>query len=468
MIAPMKSRSRKTIAWVLSPGQASGFLVFGLTLVMVVSAAANWPAWRGDASGSGRAGAGDYPVQWGPDRNVRWKVELPERGNSTPIVWGDRIFVTQALEADQRRTLMCFDRKSGRLLWRKGTTWTEEEESHPTNPYCSASPVTDGERVIAWFGSAGVFAYDPAGRELWKRDLGRQDHEWGYGTSPVLHGDLCILYFGPGERQFLIALDKRTGGTVWKTEQPELMERPRTDGFRGREQGGIIGSFSTPIIVDTDRGAQLVMSYPQLLCGYDPGTGEELWRADGLNELIYTSPLAGEGVIVGMGGFLGTSIAVAAGPAGDGDGKEKRALWKSVRTKNRLGSGVIHGGHIYVLNSDGIAECFELKTGREVWQERLPKEGPKGDSWSSMLLVGDLLYVLNQSADTVVLEASPKFKVVAVNPLDGALTNASLAASDGEFFIRTHTHLWCIAQAEVQAGAEPVLPPAGLRVVENQ
>ena len=452
---------------ILRPGILSACRVLLLVLVLSLapSLPANWPAWRGGAPGGGQVPEADLPVTWGPEKNVRWKVPLPERGNSTPVIWNDRIFVTQAVEADHRRTLMCFDRKDGRVLWQKGTTWEQEEPSHPTNPYCSSSPVTDGERVIAWFGSAGVFAYDFAGRELWRRDLGEQSHEWGYGSSPLLHGELCILYFGPGERQFLIALDKKTGETVWKTEQPALGERPRTDGFRGREQGGIIGSFSTPILIETDGRRELVMSYPQLLCGYDPATGRELWRADGLNELIYASPIAGESVIVGMGGFLGTSLAIQAGGTGDVTGKNE--LWKSVRTKNRLGSGVIHDGHIYILNSDGIAECLDLKTGREVWQERLPKEGPKGDSWSSMVLAGELLYVLNQSADTVVLKASPDFAVVSVNPLDGALTNASLAASRGEWFVRTHTHLWCIGAAEVQAKTVRPAPPTGLKFAEG-
>jgi outer membrane protein assembly factor BamB len=281
----------------------------------------------------------------------------------------------------------------------------------------------------------------------------------------MLHGDLCILYFGPGERQFLIALDKSTGKTVWKTEQPALVERPRSDGFRGREQGGMIGSFSTPILIDTGDRQELVMSYPQLLCGYDPVSGKELWRADGLNELIYASPIAGEGVVVGMGGFLGTTIAVASGA--QGNVTEDNLLWTSVRTKNRLGSGVTHQGHIYILNSDGIAECLDLKTGREVWQERLPKKGPKGDSWSSMVLAGNHLYVLNQSADTVVLKASPKFEVVSVNPLDDTLTNASLAVSKGDLFIRTHAHLWCISAAELQAEASDGTNATRSRIVQS-
>src|SRR5207244_12688258 len=142
----------------------------------------------------------------------KWKVELPERCNSTPIVWGPRIFLTQPVGT--KRTLMCLDRKDGKTLWQAGPEWTAPETTHQTNPYCSSSPATDGERVVAWFGSAGLFCYDFTGKELWHRDLGPQMHIWGNGTSPVIHGDLCYLNFGPGERSFLIAVNKKTGQTV--------------------------------------------------------------------------------------------------------------------------------------------------------------------------------------------------------------------------------------------------------------
>jgi outer membrane protein assembly factor BamB len=166
-------------------------------------------------------------------------------------------------------------------------------------------------------------------------------------------------------------------------------------------------------------------------------------------------------VVVGMGGYFGTSVALKLG--GRGDVTQTHRLWTKERTKNRLGSAVIHEGHIYTLNSDGIAECLELQTGRKVWEERLPKKGPKGESWSCLVRAGELLYVLNQSGDTVVYKASPKFEVVSVNPLDGVLTNASLAVSDGEVFIRTHTHLWCIGSVATQAVNLPS-PPKLIRL----
>jgi outer membrane protein assembly factor BamB len=426
--------------------QSKSFLLTTATVVLTAlsiapsALAANWPGWRG-ADGLGIAHEQSLPMKWSATENIRWKMDLPDRGNSTPIVWGERIFLTQALEKENRRTVMCFNRADGRLLWQQGVTWAEKEESHPTNPYCSASPVTDGERVIAWFGSAGVVCYDFNGKELWRRDLGKQEHEWGYGSSPLLYHDLCILYHGPANPGFLIALDKRTGRTVWKAVEPPLQKRPRTDGFRGNDNG-VVGSFASPILAKPAGRDEVIMSYAQVVVSYNPKDGRELWRCDGLNELIYASPVAGEDVVVAMGGFSGTSIAVNAG--GEGDVTQSRRLWQAVRTKNRLGSGVIHQGHLYVLNTPGVAECVDLKTGKMIWEERLPGKGPKTESWSSMVLANGLIYILNQSSDCIVLKASPKFEVVGVNTLDFTLTNASVVPSDGELFVRTHKHLWCI------------------------
>ena len=184
--------------------------MFVVCVSVNTATADNWPAWRGP-SADGVSREKNLPVEWSGAKNIRWKVPLPDRGNSTPVVWGSRIFITQAIESEGRRTVMCLDRVNGRLLWQSGTAWKEKEETHPDNPYCSASPATDGERVIVSFGSAGVYCYDFDGKELWHRDLGKQQHEWGYASSPVLYRGLCLLNFGPGERSFIIALDKRSG-----------------------------------------------------------------------------------------------------------------------------------------------------------------------------------------------------------------------------------------------------------------
>ncbi|MSR66708.1 MAG: serine/threonine protein kinase [Pedosphaera sp.] len=407
--------------------------------------AAHWPSWRGPA-GDGVSLEKNLPAKWSATENVRWKIALPARGNSTPAVWGERVFVTQAMDNEQRRTLMCFDRRDGRLLWQQGVDYAALEKTHPDNPPCSGSPATDGERVIVCHASAGVFCYDFAGKELWRRDLGKLDFEFGPGTSPFIHGDIMFLYRGPDAKAFLIALDKRTGKTIWKNDDPPVITNGRTDGFRG--QKGLISSYSMPILVKSGVREELVMSFPGTVQAFDPKSGRSLWTCGGLNPLVYTSPIAGAGVVVAMGGYFGNTIAVSAGGAGDVTAKR---LWQTVCTKNRLGSGVVAGDHVYILNTDGIAECIELKTGKVAWLERLQGKGAKQESWSSMVLAGDSIYILNQSAETYVLRASPKFEQLAANPLDGALCNASHAVSDGEIFIRTHTHLWCIGKQKTAA-----------------
>jgi outer membrane protein assembly factor BamB len=348
------------------------------------------------------------------------------------------VFITQAIEEKNRRTLMCFDRTNGKLLWQEGVTYAGKEATHATNPYCSASSVTDGERVIASFASAGLYCYDFDGKELWHRDLGKQLHIWGNAASPILFGDLCILNFGPGERTFLIALDKKSGKTVWQVNEMGGDSGENKPG----EKPNWIGSWSTPIAIKINGHDELIMSWPKRVTAYDPKTGKELWTCGGLNPLVYTSPLYANGEVVCMGGFNGSSLAVNA--AGHGDVTETHRLWQHPKTKQRIGSGVISDGHIYILDDPGVAECIELQTGKVIWEERLKGQGAKSDSWSSMVLSGDKLYVINQSGDTFVLKASPKFELLSTNPF-GETTMSSLAVSNGDIFIRTHSNLWCIA-----------------------
>ena len=424
-------------------------------LVIFVSSstvlADNWPAWRGP-NADGVTREKNLPAKWSESNNVRWKVALPDRGNSTPVVWGNRIFITQAVDKDNRRTAMCFNRTDGKLLWQSGTTWKEKEETHGDNPFCSASPATDGQRVVVSFGSAGIYCYDFEGNEVWHRDLGKQQHEWGYASSPVIHGDVCFVYHGPGPGARLLALDKKTGKTIWKFDEPPAKTEGRIDGFKGKEPG-YVGTWSTPLVIKAGGRQELVMSLPNLLIAFDPKTGEQLWTCAGLNPLIYTSPLYSDGLIVAMGGFFGSAIGVKPGGSGDVTGTAR--VWREERAKkNRCGSGVVADARIYFVNMDGFVECLDLKTGNQLWEERLPKQGAKGESWSSTLLVGDKIYAVNQSGDVIVLKANPNFEVVTVNSIGNEMTNASLVPSDGEFFLRTHKHLWCISETKTAASAE--------------
>jgi outer membrane protein assembly factor BamB len=317
-------------------------------------------------------------------------------------------------------------------------TYKEREPTHGTNPYCSATPVTDGQRVIVSHGSAGMYCYDMDGKELWNYELGDQFHIWGNASSPILYKDLCVIWAGPGERQFLLAVNKKTGKKVWQHNE--------SGGSYGKDgPKDWVGSWSTPVVIDVAGRKELILTVPHKVKGFNPDTGKELWRCDGLGPLVYTSPVVSkDGIVLAMSGFHNAALAVKAG--GNGDVTKTHRLWhKKPPNPQRIGSAVIVGDHAYIISTPGIPQCFELKTGKEVW-----KAGRLGaECWGSMVLIGDKLYVANGEGNCYVLAASPKFKVLAVNPLGSReLVRASIAVADGELYIRSYQHLWCIAKKE--------------------
>lgn len=421
-------------------------LTAALTASVSTACAADWPAWRGPL-GDGISGEKNLPEKWSATENVKWRVPLPEAGNSTPVVWGERVFVTQAV--GERRTLMCFGRADGRLLWQAGIEAKEKEPTHGTNPYCSASPVTDGGRVIVSFASEGLFCYDFSGKELWQRtDLGRQNHIWGHAASPVIYKGLCFLNFGPGENTCLLAVDKLTGKTVWKNDEPggdsgepkpAPADAPADAKPAGR--GNWAGSWTTPVIIHEGGRDSLVMAWPGRVCSLDPATGGERWSCRGLNPLVYASPLEQDGIVVAMGGFGGMALAVRTG--GAGDVTETQRLWHQPRSPQRIGSGVVHEGRIYIHDDPGLAMCLDLQTGATLWHERLQGPGKTGTNWSSVLLSEGKCYTITQGGDCFVFKADAKFELIAVNSL-GERSNSSIVPSDGELFIRTHQALYCI------------------------
>jgi len=406
-------------------------LIIALMTLALGAAADNWPAWRGPAM-NGHSRERHLPLKWSATENVRWKAPLPGPGFSSPVVWGDRVFVTQSLDREgHRRAVLCFDRKNGQKRWQKVTEYPDTESTYSGEPhYCSASPATDGERVVASFGSAGVVCYDVHGALLWKRDLGKCEQIWGNAASPILYRDLVLLNFGPGERTFLIALNKKTGKDVWKVEEP--------GGSRGGDNPeSWVGSWSTPVIVRVKDRDELLLSWPNAVKAYDPMTGRLLWTCRGLGPLVYTSPLATPEVVVALSGFMGPGLAVKPGGTGDVTGTHR--LWREEKAPQRIGSGVIVGDHVYILNENGVLQCMEWKTGKTLWNERAA-----GRTWGSVVYADGRLYVTNQQGETVVLAAKPTFEVLARNPLNER-TQSSPAISDGEIFIRTYEHLWCIS-----------------------
>lgn len=397
--------------------------------------AADWPAWRGP-TGQGVTAERDLPTTWSATENVTWKTPLPGPGNSTPVVWGDRVFLTGATDAGAKRGVFCFDRNDGKLLWRRDTPFADKEPTHETSPYDSASPVTDGRAVYAWHGSAGVVAYDFEGKQLWHKDLGPFHHIWGNAASPVLHGEVLILSAGPGPRSMLVALNKGSGDVVWQTELADA---------RGDKPDVWKGSWSTPVLRATAGGGggmQVVVSLPGYVAGFDPRDGKEIWRCRGLTDLAYANPLVGERHIVAMSGYGGAALGMRAPkPDETGDLTDTHRLWVHEKNQQRVGSGVIAGDHLYIVNEPGVAQCIELETGKELAKERV-----SGSSWGSIVLTADgLLYLTDQAGTTVILRATPELKVLHENDL-GETTRASVAVSDGQLFIRTYGHLYCIGQ----------------------
>lgn len=407
-------------------------LCVAVTLAAAVEARADWPQWRGPL-GTGHATAPvKAPLEWSPEHNIAWKVALPGPGNSTPIVFGDRVLVTCAAEEGRVRSLLCFDRRTGEELWRREARFAGDEITHATNPACASSPVTDGRRVFVWHGSAGFFAYDLQGNELWQKDLGPFEHVWGYASSPVIVEDLVILSAGPGLRAFVIALDAATGDEVWKFAPQESVSS-KIDEFRG--------SWSTPVTALIDGRPQLLLSLPTRLYSLDPANGTVLWSCAGLGDLVYTSPLVGNELVVAMSGYHGPSMAVSTtGAAGDVTATHR--LWhldQKADNPQRVGSGVLVGDHVYICNEPGIMWCIEARTGRRTWEARLG-----GTSWCSAAHVDGLVFVNNEAGETFVLLPDPaECKIVHRNELK-ELMRGSLAFSDGQIFARGYEHLFCI------------------------
>ncbi len=396
----------------------------------------DWPAWRGPA-GNGLSAERSAPTTWAPDKNIKWKAPLPQWGNGSPIVSNGRVFVTCAEDGDGKsRSLYCFDRKDGKQLWKATVDLGRKMTTHGTNGYCPTTPAADGERVVVWHGSAGLHCYDFEGKNLWSRELGDFPHMWGDGTSPVLHEGRVLLIAGPG-KNFVTSLDAKTGKTVWQVAEPSK------GGADKNEKGGYLGTWSTPLVVKVAGKDQIVCALPTRVVAYDPKTGQPVWwcagvqHDNGAHDLAYSSPVVAGNILVYVGGFGGPGLGVPLG--GRGDVTPSR-LWRS-KFPQSIGSGVSLDGVVY-MPFEGALQCLDPRTGKALWQDR----GPGGGYWGSIVSAAGLLYVTNQGGTTVVFKPNPKkFELVAANAL-GEKSNSTPAISNGEIFIRTFKHLYCIAE----------------------
>jgi outer membrane protein assembly factor BamB len=398
-------------------------LLTSLTLLGLLHSplhAENWPQWRGPG-GMGVSAETDLPVSWSDSENVAWKVDLDVRSHSSVVVWGDRVFLTGSRDGGHRRILFCYDRADGSVLWSREVVYNKDEPTQEQNGYCTATPVTDGERVVALYGSAGVYCYDMQGEPLWGREFGDFFHTWGSSASPMIDGDVVYVYFGPAFEDVLAALDKKTGETLW-------------------EKRFVIGGWSGPVLIDTGERRELVLCGSGRVKAFDPATGEPLWFVRGQKSTSINSPLWAHGLLYSLAG--GKSDAVAIRPGGKGDVTESHVVW-TARGAPHIPSGIVYGDYLYMVTDSAVANCLNAKTGEAVWRDRL------GGRFRSSLAAGDgKLYVTNREGDTFVLKAGPEFEVLAVNSLSGDDFQASPAISDGQIFIRADNRLYCIGGAK--------------------
>jgi outer membrane protein assembly factor BamB len=426
-------------------------------------AAGSWPSFRGpDAAGAN--GPMHLPDTWNGARgeNIRWRTAIPGLGHSSPIVWGQRVFVTSAVSSlakatfkpglygdgdasddrsPQRWMVYALDKTSGKMIWeRVACEGTPTDLRHMKSTYASATPVTDGRLVIAWFGSQGVHAYDVDGNFRWKVDLGRMNlgaydiptYEWGPASSPILWNGLVILQVDTQADSFVIALNAETGETVWKTDRDELP------------------SWGTPTVAMTPDGPQLVTNASKFVRGYDPRTGKELWRIGGSSKITAPTPIFAGGLFIVASGRAPERPIFAIRPSARGDLTLKngetaspQVAWSRTGRGSYMPTPLVHDGVLYVLANNGVFDAYDLATGAEVYRQRLD---PVGSGFSASPVVADgKIYLSSEDGEMLVVAAGRSFKQIAANSM-GDLLMATPALSEGVMYVRTASTLFAIGR----------------------
>lgn len=384
-----------------------------------------WPRWRGP-SGQGLAAGSGYPDTWSSTQNVLWKTPVPGSGNSSPIVWGDRVFVTTAYEGGRRVSVLAYRRSDGRLLWETAAPEGRTDRgAHYKNGHASATPSTDGERIYVSFGPRGLFALDFSGKILWQRDLGPIQAYHGAAGSPLLYKNRIILYQDQYRDSFIAAFDTRTGQQIWRT--------PR-DANTG---------WGTPIAIRVAGHDEVIVSSQQQVQAYDPDRGRELWRCRGTTYEVIPTPVVGYGMVFCSSGRAGPTLAIT--PGGSGDVSRTHVAWRSPRGSPFVPSPILYGEQLYMVNDmASIVTSLEARTGEAVWQGRLGVARREGFSASPVAVDGKVFFT-NDEGDTFVLRAGRTFELLHVNHL-GERTLASPALVDGRWYIRTDRNLLAIGR----------------------
>jgi outer membrane protein assembly factor BamB len=433
----------------------------GFVAASVALSAQNWPSFRG-ANAAGAADGKPTAVKWNvpAGESVAWTIAVEGVAVSSPIVWGDRVFVSTAIGGDPKQgirtgqygdvepvtdasqhtwRLLALDKKTGRVIWDKvAHEGVPKTKRHPKSSQASATPVTDGKVVVVSFGSEGLYAFDFNGKALWKKDLGilnagwffDPDYEWGIGSSPIIYKDMVIVQCDIQRGSFLAAFDTATGKQVWRTERDE------------------IPSWSTPTIVETNGKAELVTQATTFTRGYDPQTGKELWKYSGNSEITIPTPIIGPGFVLITNGYRGVQpiVAVRPGAAGDitlkpGETKNASIAWSTTRGGPYIPTPVIYGDQLYILQGNGVFAAYKAATGEQIYQKRL---GGTGGSFSASLVAADgKIYASSEDGDVFVIKAGPEYQELAKNSI-GEILMATPAISDGLIIFRGHKHVIAI------------------------
>ena len=385
-----------------------------------------WPRWRGP-SGQGYTAPGKYANTWAPTRNLKWRVPVPGAGNSSPIVWADRIYLTSAQNNGGRLSLFAFSRADGKLLWETPIPQQGVERVHQKNGHASATPTTDGRLIYASFGQHGLVAFDMSGKIVWHRKFGAIGNYHGPAGSPVLYKDRVFLYQdhdgSPSQRAFVAAFDARTGNTLWETPRSQTV------------------GWGTPVVIQSGTRDELIVNSQQRVTAYDPDTGKELWTVRGMTYEVIPTPVVGEGLVFASSGRAGPTFAIR--PGGTGDVTATHVAWSTPKGSPFVPSGIVHDGLLYLVNDmQSILTVYEAKTGTLVYQGRMGVAQREGFS-ASPVIVNNELFVTNDEGETFVVKAGREFRLLHTNTL-GERTLASPALVEGVWYWRTAGHLIAI------------------------
>jgi outer membrane protein assembly factor BamB len=395
-------------------------------------AAKYWPRWRGP-SGQGLVPDGPYPDRWSARENVAWRTPVAGRGNSSPIVWGDRIYLTTAYDGGQRLAIVGFQRTDGKQLFETFVPPGSSEPGHPKNGHASATPVTDGRRVYASFGSNGLLAVDLDGKFVWHRPVGRLANYHGSAGSPVLYKDRLFIYQDHGGSDaggsFVAAFAADTGKPLWRTAREASV------------------GWGTPVVINANGRDELVVSSQRRVQAYDPASGKELWSVSGNTFEVIPTPVVGHGLVFCASGRAGPTMAIR--PGGNGDVTSTHVAWSVAKGSPFVPSPMLLGDVLYLVNDmQSIVTAYEAKSGALLFQGRLGSERREGFSASPVAVNGQVFFT-NDDGETFVLKAGRTFALSHVNQL-GEPVLASPALVDGRWYFRTASSLLAIG-----AGARP-------------